>query len=85
MPAVYPVPVLQLEYGLAVRMVARPDFAEGVRAVLVDKCKAPTWTPATLDGISDAAVVSVLCVAPSHMPDEGLHAGSDTAGNMRVG
>ena len=36
------------DYRLAVRFLARPDLAEGVRAVLVDKDHAPRWQPARL-------------------------------------
>jgi len=36
---------MALEYRLAVRMIARTDFAEGVRAVLVDKSNDAAWQP----------------------------------------
>lgn len=34
---------LRLEYRMVHRMLAAPDFAEGVRALLVDKDKRPSW------------------------------------------
>lgn len=37
---------MALEYRLAARLIMLPDFAEGVRAVLVDKDNAPRWRPA---------------------------------------
>jgi hypothetical protein len=48
--------VMEQELGLAVRLVGLPDFAEGVRAVLVDKDRTPAWQPASLAAISDDAV-----------------------------
>jgi enoyl-CoA hydratase/carnithine racemase len=42
--------VFRLELIVAIRCCAQPDFAEGVRALLVDKDNAPQWQPATLDG-----------------------------------
>lgn len=40
--------VFRLELIVALQCCAHPDFAEGVRALLIDKDKAPRWTPATL-------------------------------------
>lgn len=49
---------MELEYRLAARMIMRPDFAEGVRAVLVDKDNAPRWQPAP-----DAAALDAVFAA----------------------
>ena len=43
--------VFRLEYQISVACCAHTDFAEGVRALLIDKDKAPRWNPATLDAI----------------------------------
>jgi enoyl-CoA hydratase len=39
---------LQVDYRLACRFLAEPDFHEGVRAALIDKDQTPHWVPATL-------------------------------------
>ncbi|MCC2976511.1 enoyl-CoA hydratase/isomerase family protein [Sphingomonas sp. PL-96] len=44
---------MRQEYAVAAHMVQRPDFAEGVRAVLVDKDNAPRWQPDTPEGVTD--------------------------------
>ncbi|MBU3078511.1 enoyl-CoA hydratase/isomerase family protein [Sphingomonas quercus] len=45
---------MAMEYGLAVHVCARPDFAEGVRALLVDKDNSPRWDPPTPAGVTPA-------------------------------
>jgi enoyl-CoA hydratase/carnithine racemase len=40
--------VLRLELVVALQCCAHPNFAEGVRALLIDKDNAPRWTPKTL-------------------------------------
>ena len=47
--------VFRLEYQASVGCCVFPDFAEGVRALLIDKDKAPRWQPASIDD-SDAQV-----------------------------
>jgi enoyl-CoA hydratase len=41
------------EYALATRVVRTHDFAEGVRALLIDKDNEPQWDPPTPEGVSD--------------------------------
>ncbi|MGI4776845.1 MAG: enoyl-CoA hydratase/isomerase family protein [Janthinobacterium lividum] len=40
--------VFRLEYQASLGFCAHADFAEGIRAVLVDKDRNPKWSPATL-------------------------------------
>ncbi|WP_421839595.1 enoyl-CoA hydratase/isomerase family protein [Novosphingobium sp.] len=42
-----------MEYRICSRVLVRPDFAEGVRAVIVDKDNAPKWNPATPEGVTE--------------------------------
>jgi enoyl-CoA hydratase len=58
---------MALEYRLAARMIMRPDFAEGVRAVLVDKDNAPRWEPARPAGVTDEMLDTIFAPLP---PDE---------------
>ncbi|MCW2973566.1 MAG: 3-hydroxyisobutyryl-CoA hydrolase [Thermoleophilia bacterium] len=45
-----------LEFRMAWRFLENPDFAEGVRAAVVDKDRNPQWQPATLDAVTDEVV-----------------------------
>ncbi|MEO5706764.1 MAG: enoyl-CoA hydratase/isomerase family protein [Alteraurantiacibacter sp.] len=53
------------EYALATRMIARHDFREGVRAVLVDKDNAPSWQPATAEGVTEAMLDVLFAPLPA--------------------
>jgi enoyl-CoA hydratase/carnithine racemase len=44
---------LRLEWHASLGCCGHPDFAEGIRALLVDKDKQPRWLPATLDEVTD--------------------------------
>ncbi len=50
----------RLEYQASVGCCVFPDFAEGVRALLIDKDRSPRWQPADLDGAGDAWVDALL-------------------------
>lgn len=48
--------VFRLEYRASVGCCVHHDFAEGVRALLIDKDKQPRWQPATLAEVSPEAI-----------------------------
>ncbi len=52
--------VFRLEYWASLGFCAHADFAEGIRAVLVDKDRTPKWNPATLADITPAFVSAHL-------------------------
>ncbi len=49
---------LQMEYRVMTRLLQAHDFAEGVRAAVIDKDRTPRWLPATLAGVSEATVAA---------------------------
>jgi enoyl-CoA hydratase len=55
---------MRQEYRIASRVLTRPDFAEGVRAVIVDKTGDPKWDPATPEGVSDELIDSIFAPLP---------------------
>lgn len=55
--------VFQLELVVAVQCCAHADFAEGVRALLIDKDHAPQWTPKALQQV-DAAWLQTYFETP---------------------
>lgn len=54
-----PAEALALEFQLAMRMIRRDDFVEGIRAVVVDKDQSPKWQPDRLEAI-DAAMLDAV-------------------------
>jgi enoyl-CoA hydratase len=56
---------MAMEYRIASRVIVRPDFAEGVRAVIVDKDNAPKWDPATAEGVKDALIDAIFAPLPA--------------------
>jgi enoyl-CoA hydratase len=55
---------MAMEYRIAARVVLRPDFREGVRAVIVEKDNAPKWSPATLEGVSESLLDEIFAPLP---------------------
>jgi enoyl-CoA hydratase len=53
-----------VEYRLARRVVMRPDFREGVRAVIVEKDNRPLWSPARLDDVTEAMLDEIFAPLP---------------------
>ena len=51
---------MAMEYRIASRVLTRPDFAEGVRAVIVDKSNDPAWNPATPEGVTDELLDAIF-------------------------
>ena len=51
---------MAMEYRIASRVIVRPDFAEGVRAVIIDKDNAPNWDPATPEGVTDDLIEAIF-------------------------
>ena len=55
-----------MEYRIGSRVLLRPDFAEGVRAVIVDKTGDPKWNPATPEEVSDELIDSIFAPLPEN-------------------
>jgi len=53
-----------MEYRIGARVVGRHDFLEGVRAVIVDKDNQPKWSPAAVEGVTDAMLDEIFAPLP---------------------
>lgn len=51
---------IRREFRLACRFLAHPDFPEGIRAMVVDKDKAPRWIPRVLDEVRDEDMTALF-------------------------
>ena len=49
---------MRTEYRVVSRILAGHEFYEGVRAQIIDKDRMPKWDPASLDGVTDAAIAA---------------------------
>jgi enoyl-CoA hydratase len=56
---------MAMEYRIGARVVRKHDFLEGVRAVIVDKDNAPKWSPATLEGVTEADLDAIFAPLPT--------------------
>ncbi|NVN36365.1 enoyl-CoA hydratase/isomerase family protein [Komagataeibacter swingsii] len=52
--------VLEQEFQLVCHLLQRPDFAEGVRARLIDKDNAPRWIPDRVDAVRPHDIAACL-------------------------
>ena len=48
--------MFQAEIKLVTNIVRHPEFAEGVRALLIDKDRNPSWTPATFADVTEEEI-----------------------------
>ena len=55
---------MTMEYAVGAHVLERPDFVEGVRALIVDKDNAPRWNPPTAAEISDADIDAIFAPLP---------------------
>lgn len=52
--------VLRDDLRVVVRLAHRPDFAEGVRAQVIDKDRSPRWNPARIEDLDPEEVSALL-------------------------
>ena len=55
---------MRQEYSVAAHVVQRHDFAEGVRAVLIDKDNRPRWQPDTPERVTDHMIDTIFAPMP---------------------
>ena len=51
---------LAAELRLTRKVTQHPDFAEGVRAMVVDKDRQPRWTPPRVEAVDPGAIAAML-------------------------
>lgn len=57
---------MAMEYRIGARVLTLPDFAEGVRAVIVDKDNAPKWDPATPEDVTADLIDRIFAPLPAN-------------------
>lgn len=56
---------LETEYVVSMNALEAADFAEGIRAQLIDKDRNPTWTHTSLDAVTAAEVDAFFIAGPA--------------------
>ena len=56
---------MRQEFAVAAHIVQRPDFNEGVRALLIDKDNAPKWNPARAEDVTDHMIDTIFAPLPA--------------------
>jgi len=56
---------LAREFAVMTRLIEEADFSEGIRALLIDKDRAPRWQFAAPDSVDKALVDSILAARPA--------------------
>jgi len=51
---------LDAEFALTRTSMSHPDFAEGVRAMVVDKDRTPAWQPARIEDVEPATIAALF-------------------------
>jgi len=57
---------MAMEYRIGAHVLVLPDFAEGVRAVIVDKDHAPKWNPPTPEGVTPDRLDAIFASLPAN-------------------
>lgn len=55
---------MRMEYRMACNVIRRPDFIEGVRAVIFEKDNAPKWHPATPEAVTNELLDALFAPLP---------------------
>ncbi|MFD5100582.1 enoyl-CoA hydratase/isomerase family protein [Streptomyces albidochromogenes] len=64
--------VLEQEYRVSCAALSSPDLVEGIRAQVIDKDRAPRWSPATLAEVTDARVAGFFAPLGADVEPLGL-------------
>jgi len=58
---------MSMEFRMASRVVLMPDFAEGVRACLIDRDNTPNWDPPELEGVDEKRLATIFARLPADL------------------
>ena len=56
---------LDIEFRLTTRLFAHGEFLEGIRALLIDKDRAPKWNPPTTAGVTTQMIADFMTPLPA--------------------